>query len=284
VSNLSNIPSLAGPEVAAQPRPNVKRHLIAAALSAAVPGAGQFFLGRKKKAVVLLVAFIAIAAGFWPARFPRSYPSLMFLGWMLILVCLFSVFDALLTQDARLPGRMSRWWIAAGLPLHYLGFNLVFTSLLFGSGFHTMQSTASSMAPIISVGDKFMADTRHYQHQPPNRLDLVIVRRSNGLMVKRVIAVGGDRIEGKGRRIFLNGQLLDEPFVQHTFRAGADSAMDTFAVVSIPSGKYFVMGDNRDVSLDSRSREFGLVDARDIVGKPLYGYHIFDKPLWWKLN
>ncbi|HLM81454.1 MAG TPA: signal peptidase I [Terriglobales bacterium] len=208
----------------------------------------------------------------------------MFLAWMCMLCCLFAIFDALLAQDARLPGRMSRWWIAAGIPLHYLGFNLAFTSLLFGSGFHTMKSAASSMEPIIFIGDKFVVDERYYQNHPAGRFDLVIIRRPGGLVVKRIIAVGGDMIEGKERNIFLNGQLQDEPFVQHKFRPGADAELDTFRTVAVPTGKFFVMGDNRDVSLDSRTPEFGFVDARDIVGRPLYGYHIVGNPLSWELN
>jgi signal peptidase I len=268
----------------AQPRTDTKRHLIAAAMSTVLPGAGQLFLGRRTKAIFLFVALIAIASGFWLARLPRFYAGILFLIWMCILVCLFAVFDALLAQDTRLPGRMSRWWIAAGLPLHCLSVNLVFTSLLFGSGFHTMKSAASSMEPGISVGDKFVADEHYYHHHPVGRCDLVIIRRPDGLMVKRIIAIGGDTIEGKERKIFLNGKLQDEPFVQHKFAPGADAGMDTFGPVAIPSGKYFVMGDNRDVSLDSRAPELGLVDARDIVGRPLYGYRIVGNPLSWELN
>jgi len=65
---------------------------------------------------------------------------------------------------------------------------------------------------------------------------------------------------------------LDEPFAQHSLPAGTNPEMDSFAPVTIPPGKYFVLGDNRDVSLDSRIKEFGLVDGQAIAGRPLYIY------------
>ena len=273
------IPASLQVDAPVQPHPNVKRHLIAAALSTALPGVGQLFLKRYKRAAFLLASLLVIALGFWQVRLPKSYPGLLFLGWMYILASLFAVFDALLARDPRLPGKMSRWWILFGIPLHYLGFNLGFTALLFGSGFHTMKTSTSSMAPTLLEGDKLVADERYYDRHLPERLDLVIFQTPSGLFVKRVIAVGGDTIWGKEHKVYLNGQLLNEPFAQYT---SPEDSGDRFAPTTVPKGEYFVMGDNRDLSFDSRS--FGPVNGRAIVGKALYGYHIFDKPIWWQLH
>ena len=161
---------------------------------------------------------------------------------------------------------------------------LIFTLLLIGSGFHTFKFASSSMEPMISVGDKFVADSRYYQRHSPNRDDLVLVQTGNAVTVKRIIAIGGDTIEGKQREIFLNNQVQNEPFVQHKFKAGLEPELDTFGPIKIPPDKYFLMGDNRDISLDSRTSSFGLIDASAIVGRPLYGYHIIDKPKHWDLH
>jgi signal peptidase I len=253
-------------------------------LSALVPGAGQLFLGRKKRATVLFLALIAIAAGFWPARLPKSYFGLVFLLWMCLFLSLYAIFEALLAQDTRLPGRMSRWWIFAGIPLGYLGVNLIFTSLLVASGFRTYRFASPSMEPTIFRGDKFVSDQHYYRHRSPHRSDLVLMRLPDSVTVKRVIAVDGDTIEGEQRQIFLNGRLQDEPFVKHEFGGGTTPELDTFGPVQIPPGKYFVMGDNRDVSLDSRTADFGLIDQSAILGKPLYGYRVTGKPLSWELH
>jgi signal peptidase I len=90
--------------------------------------------------------------------------------------------------------------------------------------------------------------------------------------VKRVVAIGGDTIEGINRKIIVNGQLVTEPFSRHTLAPGTNPEMDSFGPLTVPVGKYFVMGDNRDISLDSRSPDFGLLDAQAITGKPLYIY------------
>ncbi len=120
------------------------------------------------------------------------------------------------------------------------------------------------------IGDLFISDKTYYRHVPVERDDLVVMRRKDYWTVKRVVAIGGDMIEARNRQILVNGRLLNEPFIQHSRPEGADPEMDSFGPVAVPEGKYFVMGDNRDVSLDSRTSEFGLVDRSAIVGKPLY--------------
>jgi signal peptidase I len=235
VSDLAFIPAL--PETAApEPqRPSVKRHIIAAVLSALLPGAGQLFRGSKKKAVFLFLGLTAICVGFLVLRLPTSYPGLLFSGWMCLLLSLFAVFDALLTKDAGSSARMSRWWIFAVIPLHYLGTNLIFTVLLLGSGFQTFRFVSSSMEPMMLPGDKFVAAKRYYKLHPPHRRDLALLRYGKDVTVKRIIAVGGDAIQGEERKMSLNGEALDEPFVQHKFDEGSDPALDTFGPVKIPS-------------------------------------------------
>lgn len=284
MSDLAFPPALPEATVPAPLRANARRHLIAAALSAVVPGAGQLFLGRRKAAILLFIGLAGIISGFWPLRLARSYHGLLFLLWMCLLSTLYAIYDALLGRHVNSGKRMSRWWIPVAIPLHYVSVNLIFTSLLIGSGFRALRFASDAMEPTIAIGDKFVFDKQYYWHHVEDRGVLAVIQRPDGITVKRIIAVGGDTIEGKNRAIFLNGQLQDEPFIQHKLRAGTDPELDTFGPVQVPPGKYFVMGDNRDVSLDSRVNEFGLVDMRSIKGKPLYGYHIINKPLWWEIN
>ena len=127
------------------------------------------------------------------------------------------------------------------------------------------------MEKTILQGDTFVADMLYYHSRRPGRREVIIFLRDRIFYVKRAIALGGDSIQGKNNAIFVNGEEQDEPYVQHTRRQDPDW-MRNFGPITIPSGKYFVLGDNRDVSLDSRATEFGLVDEGLIVGKPLYVY------------
>ncbi|NWF98641.1 MAG: signal peptidase I [Nitrospirae bacterium] len=87
--------------------------------------------------------------------------------------------------------------------------------------------------------------------------------------IKRVIAVEGDTIEGRDKIIYVNGQPLNEPYIRH-FDNFVFPNRDNFGPITVPPNKFFVMGDNRDNSRDSR--EWGFVDMKDIKGKALIIY------------
>ena len=83
-------------------------------------------------------------------------------------------------------------------------------------------------------------------------------------LIKRVIGLPGDTIEIKNEMVYRNGEMLDEPYTKEGF---TPTEMSTFIV---PAEEYFVMGDNRRVSLDSRSLSVGCVPEKDIVGKVFF--------------
>jgi signal peptidase I len=274
--SVPNLATVAARGEATPPQPSsvgTKQRLLAALLSAFAAGAGQLLLGLRRKGVVLLLVFIALLSGVWPLRLPHSFAGLILLVLAWLGLSFYAICAALFEHRSPTAQRPSRWWLLAIPPLTYLGFNLVFTPLFLVSGFRALKVESSAMQPTLSVGDQIVIDQDYYRHHHPAVCnDLVVVRRSDYQTVKRVVAVSGDTIEGKNRKIIVNGGLADEPFIQHSRTAGTNPELDSFGAVSIPAGKYFVMGDNRDVSLDSRMADFGLVDAQAIVGRPLYIY------------
>lgn len=98
---------------------------------------------------------------------------------------------------------------------------------------------------------------------------IVLFEHDGNLLMKRVIAVGGDTIEGKDLKVFLNGKLIEEPYVEHIGKRPLGlPTLENFGPTKVPSSKLFVAGDNRDYSLDSRDPEFGLISLGDVRGWP----------------
>ena len=85
------------------------------------------------------------------------------------------------------------------------------------------------------------------------------------LLIKRVIGVEGDTMTIQDGKVYRNGELLDEPYI-HGQETLADEGMDIIDM-EVGEDELFCMGDNREVSLDSRSPQVGNVDEDDVVGK-----------------
>lgn len=113
------------------------------------------------------------------------------------------------------------------------------------------------------------------------RGDIVIVNqpwRRNVPIVKRVIAVGGDTIDidFDKREVYVNGVKLNEPYILEPTWLSYDVQFP----LTVDEGKLFVMGDNRNDSIDSRSSQIGLIDERYVLGKALIRIYPIDE---WKI-
>lgn len=123
----------------------------------------------------------------------------------------------------------------------------------------------SSMEPTLGSGDKIILSNFFYH---PQRGDIVVSAQPNALaekIIKRVVAVGGDtvNIDFAQGVVYVNGEALEEPYV----KSATTHREDFVGPLTIPKGKVFLLGDNRDNSTDSRSNIIGLVDERYLVGK-----------------
>jgi signal peptidase I len=88
--------------------------------------------------------------------------------------------------------------------------------------------------------------------------------------IKRVIGLPGERLEWKERKIYINDRPIDEPYVFFKDRPGQDPRFDNYGPVTVPDGQYFMMGDNRNNSEDSRW--WGFVPHGHIKGQALFIY------------
>lgn len=139
--------------------------------------------------------------------------------------------------------------------------------LVFSFFFRIIQVDGRSMVPTLNNGDKLIVWGAGYT---PQRGDVVIVDGYTTYgkpLVKRVIAKGGDTVEidyDEGI-VMVNGTVLEEEYIAEPTYLGFDVEFP----YTVPDGTVFVMGDNRNESLDSRSSSVGCIDERDILGKVL---------------
>jgi signal peptidase I len=169
---------------------------------------------------------------------------------------------------------------------------------------------SGSMENTVKIGDHIIVSRIGYDagipftdiHEPlwrnPERQQIVVFRaplpdEGNPDFIKRCIGVPGDHIKMVGEKVYVNGKRLDEPYVLKSspdppferFPPAEDPAQDTRLTPTwaseisqyvkngelvVPKGEYFMMGDNRDNSYDSRY--WGFVPRKDIIGVPLFIY------------
>jgi signal peptidase I len=119
----------------------------------------------------------------------------------------------------------------------------------------------SAMKPAFNDGDRLLIDKNLGELKRGDVIAFLYPKDRSKWYFKRIIGLPGETIEMRKGKIYINGQVLDEPYVNESFN---QAKMD-MAPRIIPEYQYFVMGDNRDNSSDSRS--WGTVDKELITGK-----------------
>lgn len=121
----------------------------------------------------------------------------------------------------------------------------------------------SSMSPTLRPGDRVMLNRLAILHRAPQRGELVVLKdpQNGELVVKRVIGLPEEMVQMGVDLAFINGQRLSEPYLMLSDKAPLGTLS---APVRLPSNHYFVLGDNRHNSIDSR--EFGPVPRENILG------------------
>jgi signal peptidase I len=131
----------------------------------------------------------------------------------------------------------------------------------------------ASMEPTFHNKEFILTNKIEYKFREPKRGDVVIFKspRNKDIdYIKRIIGVPGDRVELKAGSYHVNGQQLFEPYLApNTYTAGGNYLRDEGGII-VPGGRYFVSGDNRGHSSDSR--EFGPVPMGDFIGKAFLRY------------
>jgi signal peptidase I len=132
--------------------------------------------------------------------------------------------------------------------------------------FQAFYIPSESMVPTLKIGDRVLVNKLSYKLHDPRRGDIVVFKAPPAAatadikdLVKRLVGLPGDSIEGKDGKIYINGRALSEPYLPK----GTQSR--TFGPQKVPPNSYFMLGDNRQYSKDSTF--FGPIKRSDFIGR-----------------
>jgi signal peptidase I len=174
-------------------------------------------------------------------------------------------------SDVRPPNRrastgVSSWLWDVIVSLGISAFIIVFL-------YQPVKVEGTSMMPSLDDQEHIFINKFVYSIEPIQRGDIVVFRYPRDpakSFIKRVIGVAGDHVRIIDGHVILNGKMLIEDYVPMTYEDER-----SYPEVVVPAGSYFVLGDHRSLSNDSR--DFGPVEASYIYGKAVFGYWPMDK-------
>ena len=180
------------------------------------------------------------------------------------------------------PRRRRRWWRTLAETVAIVLVAVVLAGLVRTYVFQTFYITSSSMVPTLGVYDRILVQKAFFSWHDVREGDIVVFSHpplddcpgpQNGDLVKRVIALPGQTIYSSGNNIYVNGRLLSEPYLPRYDPLGPPIPDATRQhPYRVPAGDFYVLGDNRAISCDSRY--WGPITGSSIVGKAIL--------VWWQ--
>ena len=134
-----------------------------------------------------------------------------------------------------------------------------------------------SMQPTLSDGDNLIVDKLSYRFHDPDRFDIIVFPQEDGrYFIKRIIGLPGATVQILDGSVYINGEKLEEHYGNEVMEEAGIAAEP----VTLGVDEYFVLGDNRNNSKDSRSVDVGVVHGKDFVGRAWIRIWPFEKIGW----
>lgn len=137
------------------------------------------------------------------------------------------------------------------------------------------QVVGNSMSPTLQSGEILLLNKLKYRLSDVKRGDIISLDYADTkYLIKRVVGLPGEEIYIKDNKLYINNEQYEETYISTNLKYD-DFDLKTLGYEKIPDGYYFVLGDNRENSMDSR--EIGLIPKKDIIGKVSIRFWPFNK-------
>ena len=264
------------------------RRILAIVLSLAAPGAGHFLMGRFRRGVAWALGLIVLGLTLL-FTIPVSLATFV-LGVVIVLVG--RVATAI--DTARLAPTRPSWGMVLVAWGALLVFSVLFSLLVdeplraYYKAHYARAFTIPSggMEPTLLVGDYILTDNSVYRSRTPQRGDIVVFKYPQDEkreFIKRIVALPGEQVLIRGHQVYVNGNPLQEPYIKANAVVRADPGSCGYAYgcepTVVPPDSYFVVGDNRDNSQDSRY--WGFVKREKVIGRAFAIYWSWDGERQW---
>lgn len=268
------------------------------------PFIGMLYLNRGKLSFLYLVISYLAAAGALLFLSPVTlFAHGLLTIWLIGLpINLVGLIQGIMIARRRDPDERfhwyARWYTVVGIIFIFPVLALLIRTFLF----QPFDARSESMMPTLNIGDYFLVKKFAYNLTQPRRGDLIVFNSHEGSRrvqyIKRIVGLPGDRIQMIGGKVYINGmppnlqkvadvkidcdlgsckkasefnETLAGAAPHRILQMTTDGPLDNTTLVTIPANSYFVLGDNRDNSDDSRM-DLGFISAHDIVGKVAMRY------------
>jgi signal peptidase I len=237
-------------------------------------GLGYVYVGKLRLGATTIAAF-CLAVGFfaWTRLIVQSATMLWLVAALLLAIALIALIHPVIVaaRTREVPAkRYNRWWVYL---IWSLGTCLIGPAVYFSRatvfGYETFRVASSAMSPTLETGELFLADSWRYHNHAVMVGDIVVFERpaNPGVKyIKRVVAVAGDSIELRNGGLYRNGQAIREDYLHAPMPFGRTSG--NVALSTLGPGLFYVLGDYRDNSLDSR--QWGPFPTASLRGRVAY--------------
>jgi signal peptidase I len=253
-------------------------------LSFLLPGLAHLSSGRVKKAVIIYVVFqISIFASFFVfLRIALPY-NLILSVTLFTFVYLYAIIDSVLlaknpANTLKLKPILGYSLLVAVIMFHSTIIRPLLGNLIKQKYIQAFKIPSDSMFPTLLLGDMLLVDKHAYSNNIPKRGDVIVFQSPENpskTLIRRIVGLGGETIEIKNTKVYINGSLYAEPYEINTDKTFQSNERNTLNPFVIPGNSYFVIGDNRDQKHDNTF--WGIVDRKDVNGKAVKFYWSWNK-------